>query len=79
MDTKSSDDNFALKGHDFMAKGDKTLKGIYMTALSLGSTFGNMFGSKGERAEKAMELYKQAATQFKLGKKCTLKLNISRV
>jgi hypothetical protein len=26
-----------------------------------------------------MELYKQAATQFKLGKKCTLKLNISRV
>lgn len=57
MDQKDS--GFKLKGDEFLAKGDKTLKG---------TTFGNMFGSKSERAEKALDLYKQAATQYKLGK-----------
>ncbi|CAD8089600.1 unnamed protein product [Paramecium sonneborni] len=54
------DSNYVLKGDEFMMKGDKALKG---------SAFGNIFGSKGERAEKALELYKSAATQYKLGKK----------
>lgn len=29
-----------------------------------------LVGNKAERAEEACELYKQAATNFKLGKKC---------
>ena len=37
--------------------------------INLGSTFGNIFGSKGERAEKAIEFYKSAATQYKLAKR----------
>ena len=54
MDQKDSGfklkgDDFIAKGDDFIAKGDKTLKG---------STLGNMFGSKSERAEKALDLYK---------------------
>lgn len=35
----------------------------------IGSTFGNIFGSKSERAEEAVEIFKQAATNYKLGKK----------
>ena len=62
------DSNYVLKGDEFMMKGDKTLKGLLLI-LNKGSTFGNIFGSKGERAEKALELYKSAATQYKLGKK----------
>lgn len=30
-----------------------------------------LFGNKAERAEEACELYKQAATNYKLAKKCT--------
>lgn len=30
-----------------------------------------LFGNKGERAEEACELYKQAATNFKLAKQCS--------
>lgn len=48
-------------------KGDKALKGIIW--VYLGSTFGNIFGSKSERAEKAIDLYKSAATQYKLAKR----------
>lgn len=61
------DSNYALKGDEFMMKGDKALKGIHW--LKIGSTFGNIFGSKTERAEKAIDLYKSAATQYKLAKR----------
>lgn len=54
------DSNYANKGDELIKKGDKQLKG---------STFGNIFGSKQERAEKAIESYKSAATQYKLAKK----------
>lgn len=61
------DSNYSLKGDEFMMKGDKALKGKLFITIQ-GSTFGNIFGNKGERAEKALELYKSAATQYKLGK-----------
>lgn len=54
------DNAYGIKGDDWIQKGDKTLKGIL--SYILGSTFGNIFGSKGERAEKALECYKSAAT-----------------
>lgn len=36
-----------------------------------GSAFKNLFSNKQERAEKALDYYKQAATHFKLCKQCT--------
>ena len=57
------DSNFGLKGDEYMMKGDKILKGTkYIVERSLGSTLGNMFGNKTDRAENAMNIYKQAAT-----------------
>lgn len=38
--------NYSAKGKDFMKAGDKKMKGSF---------FGNVFGSKGERAEEALE------------------------
>lgn len=59
------DSNFGLKGDEFMIKGDKTLKGMKQSWLFIGS-----MGNKTDRAEKAMNIYKQAATQYKLAKRC---------
>lgn len=49
--------NHTLKGDQLMEKGDKKAKGSF---------FKNIFSSKDERAEVATELYKNAATQYKL-------------
>jgi len=42
-----------------MVKGNKTCQGTF---------FGNIFSNKSERVEKAVEYYKNAATNFKLAK-----------
>lgn len=53
-------DAYSMKAEDFMEMGDKKMRGGFMDKL---------FGNKGERAEEAVELYKQAATNYKLGKR----------
>ena len=42
-----------------MEKGNKKCQGTF---------FGNIFSNKSERVEKAIEYYKNAATNFKLAK-----------
>ena len=37
--------------------------------IHLGSFFGNIMSNKTERAEEAIELFKQAATNYKLAKR----------
>lgn len=50
-----------------MKQGQKALKGIL--SVKLGSFFGNIMSNKSERAEEAIELFKQAATNYKLAKR----------
>lgn len=53
------DNSNIMKAHELMSKGDEKYKG---------SAFKNLFSNKQERAEKALDYYKQAATHFKLCK-----------
>ena len=69
---------YANKAEEFMQLGDKKIRGykfFFNTIILIlnwisGGFFDKMFGNKGERAEEACELYKQAATNFKLAKQC---------
>ena len=70
---------YANKAEEFMQLGDKKIRGHFFSLMLyiililkwiLGGFFDKMFGNKGERAEEACELYKQAATNFKLAKQC---------
>lgn len=47
---------FAKRGDDFRQKGEAALKGGF---------FSNMFGSKTERVDQALEYFKQAANCYK--------------
>lgn len=77
---------YANKAEEFMQLGDKKIRGyffffnaiIIILKWILGGFFDKMFGNKGERAEEACELYKQAATNFKLAKQCKNSLFFSR-
>lgn len=54
-----AESNFNFKAEEFMQKGNKKLKGGFLSGI---------FGNKGERADEAIEYFKQAATNFKLSK-----------
>lgn len=56
-----SKDTFYIKAEELMVKAAKKEKGTF---------FGNLVAGKGERLEEACELYKQAATNYKLAKQC---------
>lgn len=61
------DKNYGGRGDELMNEAKKKLKGCHR--CHLGSFFGNLGSSKSERAEEALELYKQAATSYKLAKR----------
>jgi len=52
--------SYALKAEEYMKAADKKYKGGF---------FGKLFGSKDERMEGARDMYKQAATNYKLAKR----------
>jgi alpha-soluble NSF attachment protein len=55
MDT----DKYLKNGEKEVKKAEKALKGTF---------FGNIFGSKDEKIDKAQEHYEKAINQYKLGK-----------
>lgn len=61
------DKNYGGRGDELMVEAKKKLKGT--CSHYSGSFFGNIGSSKGERAEEALELFKQAATSYKLAKR----------
>lgn len=62
----------------FCVQGIKKLKVAWWFFVSLsaknnlGGFFDKLMGNKAERAEEACELYKQAATNYKLAKQCII-------
>lgn len=62
-----SNESYSIKGDQFMKEALKALKGT--PSLDPGSFFGNIMSNKAERAEEAIELFKQAATNYKLAKR----------
>ena len=58
---------YSSKADQMVKEANKKLKG--MLYWSIGSFFGNLMSNKVERAEEAVELYKQAATNYKLAKR----------
>ncbi len=58
---------YSIKGDQCMKEAYKKLKG--KVEYHSGSFFGNIVSNKTERAEEAIELFKQAATSYKLAKR----------
>ena len=62
-----SNESYSIKGDQCMKEAKSKLKG--MDVFDIGSFFGNIVSNKGERAEEAIEYFKQAATNYKLAKR----------
>ena len=62
-----SSESYSAKGDQCMKEANKKLKGNGV--VDAGSFFGNIISNKGERAEEAIEYFKQAATNYKLAKR----------
>ena len=73
--------NFSIKGDELMKEAEKKLKGKALAAFSSimrnlkGGFFSNLTTTKAERIEAASDLYKEAAKNYKLAKRCTTKLS----
>jgi len=66
---------YTKKGNDYMKEGEEALKGIKHKKPQIsrvGGFLSNLFGNKSERAEKALDFFKMAATNFKMAKACTI-------
>jgi Soluble NSF attachment protein, SNAP len=76
MEGKTGNDVYSKKAEEFISLATKKMQGTHLILekknlnYSKGGFMDKLFGNKAERAEEACELFKQAATNYKLAKKC---------